>query len=398
MYTSQLVTQLKPSATIAAAAKARELRSQGVDVLEFTLGEPDFTTPAHICEAAKQAMDAGHTHYTAATGIPELKQAVCDAFQRDYGVAWQPSEVSVSNGAKHAIHNVLSAVCEPGDEVIIPTPYWVSYSALVELVGAVPVLVETTEESGFCMQADQFQAAITDRTRLMMLNSPGNPTGAVYPVEVLEALARVAAEKDIIVMSDEIYDKLIYEGHTFRTFASFGDDVKERTIIVNGVSKTWAMTGWRIGWTLAPQNVTAAITRLQSQQTSNPCSISQHAAIAALTGPQGAIGDMLQEFQERREYVLQRLRSMPGLSFAEPGGAFYAFFNVSSHFGRELPGGVTVDNSSDFCTTLLENAHVALVTGDAFGAPGYVRLSFATSMDILKSGLDALEKFISATV
>lgn len=395
MYTSKLVNQLKPSATIAAAAKARELRNQGVDVLEFTLGEPDFTTPSHICEAAKQALDAGHTHYTPATGLPALKQAVCDAFERDYGIAWKPSEVAVANGAKHAIHNVLSAVCEPGDEVIIPTPFWVSYSALVELVGAVPVLVETTEESGFCMTADQFRSAITDKTRLLMLNSPSNPTGAVYSVEGLEALARVAVDKDIIVMSDEIYDKLIYEGHTFRTFASFGDDVKDQTIIVNGVSKSWAMTGWRIGWTLAPENVTAAITRLQSQQTSNPCSISQHAAIAALTGPQDAIGDMLREFQQRREYVLNRLRSMPGLSFADPGGAFYAFFNVSSHFGRELPGGLTVDNSSDFCTALLENAHVALVTGDAFGAPGYVRLSFATSMDVIKSGLDALEKFIS---
>jgi len=395
MHTSNLVNQLKPSATIAAAGKARELRSQGIDVLEFTLGEPDFTTPAHICDAAKQAIDAGHTHYTAATGIPELKKAVCDAFERDYGVSWKPSEVAVSNGAKHAIHNVLAAVCEPGDEVIIPTPFWVSYSALVELVGAVPVLVETTEESGFCMTAEQFRGAITDKTRLLMLNSPGNPTGAVYPVDALEALARAAVEEDVIVMSDEIYDKLIYEGHTFRTFASFGEDVKERTIIVNGVSKAWAMTGWRIGWTLAPENVTGAITRLQSQQTSNPCSISQYAAIAALTGPQEGIGDMLRQFEERREYVLNRLRSMPGLSFADPGGAFYAFFNVSSHFGRELPGGKTVDNSSDFCTALLENAHVALVTGDAFGAPGYVRLSFATSMDIIKSGLNALERFLT---
>ena len=395
MYTSKLVNQLQPSATIAAAGKARELRAKGVDVLEFTLGEPDFTTPAHVCEAAKQAMDAGHTHYTAATGLPALKQAVCDAFERDYGITWQPNEVAISNGAKHAIHNVLAATCEPGDEVIIPTPFWVSYSALVELVGAVPVLVETTEESGFCMTTDQFRNAVTDKTRLLMLNSPSNPTGAVYPVDQLESLARVAVEKDVIVMSDEIYDKLIYEGHTFRTFASFGDDVKDRTIIVNGVSKAWAMTGWRIGWTLAPANVTAAITRLQSQQTSNPCSISQYAAIAALTGPQEAIGEMLSEFHERREYVLNRLRSMPGLTFADPGGAFYAFFNVSSHFGRELPGGATVDNSSDFCTALLETAHVALVTGDAFGAPGYVRLSFATSMDILKAGLDALEQFIS---
>ena len=395
MHTSKLVNQLAPSATIAAAAKARELRSQGVNVREFTLGEPDFTTPAHICEAAKAAMDAGHTHYTPAVGLPALKEAVCAAFERDYGVTYKPTEVTVSNGAKHAIHNVLTACCEPGDEVIIPTPFWVSYSALVELVGAIPVLVETTEESGFCMTADQFRSAITPKTRLLMLNSPSNPTGAVYPVEALEALARVAVEKDVIVMSDEIYDKLIYDGYTFKTFASFGEDVKNNTIIVNGVSKAYAMTGWRIGWTLAPENVSKAITKLQSQQTSNPCSVSQYAAMEALNGPQDCISEMLVQFQQRREYVLGRLRNMPGLTFADPGGAFYAFFNVSSHFGRELPGGSNVDNSSDFCTALLENAHVALVTGDAFGAPGYVRLSFATSMETIEAGLDALEKFLS---
>lgn len=395
MHTSALVNQLAPSATIAAAAKARELRAKGVDVLEFTLGEPDFTTPDHICEAAVAAMKEGHTHYTPATGLPALKEAVCQAFERDYGVSYSPAEVTVSNGAKHAIHNVLTACCEPGDEVIIPTPYWVSYSALVELVGAVPVLVETPEESGFCMTADQFRNAITDKTRLLMLNSPSNPTGAVYPVDALKALAEVAVERDVIVMSDEIYDKLIYDGYNFRTFASFGDEVKERTIIINGVSKAYAMTGWRIGWTLAPENVSKAITKLQSQQTSNPCSISQYAAMAALNGPQECITEMLTHFQQRRDYVLSRLRQVPGVSFADPGGAFYAFFNVSSHFGRNLPGGVSVDNSSDFCTALLENAHVALVTGDAFGAPGYVRLSFATGMDVIEAGLDAIEKFLS---
>lgn len=395
MHTSKLVNQLAPSATIAAAAKARELRSKGVNVLEFTLGEPDFTTPVHICDAAKAAMDAGHTHYTPATGIPALKAAICAAFERDHGVKYTPAEVTISNGAKHAIHNVLAACCEPGDEVIIPTPYWVSYSALVELVGAIPVLVDTTEESGFCMTADQFRNAITDKTRMLMLNSPSNPTGAVYPVDALEALAKVAVEKDITVLSDEIYGKLIYEGYTFRSFASFGDEVKARTIIVDGVSKAYAMTGWRIGWTLAPANVSKAIDTLQSQETSNPCSISQYAAVEALNGDQNCINEMLVHFQERRDYVLGRLRAMPGLTFADPGGAFYAFFNVSSHFGRELPGGVTVDNASDFCTALLEHAHVALVTGDAFGAPGYVRLSFATDMDTITAGLDALEKFLT---
>lgn len=394
MHTSALVNQLKPSETLAAAAKARELRSKGINVLEFTLGEPDFITPEHIRQAAVAAMEAGHTHYTAATGIAELKQAICDAFQRDHGVTWKPSEVTISNGAKHCLHNVLVATCEPGDEVIIPTPYWVSYSALVELVGAIPVLVETTEAEGFFLSPEKLRSAITDRTRLLMLNSPSNPTGGVYPVETLEALAQVAVEHDLIVLSDEIYDKLIYPGHTFRSFASFGEEVRKRTIIVNGVSKAYAMTGWRIGWTLAPENVSGAINRLQSQQTSNPCSISQYAAVAALNGPQQCVNDMLQEFTKRRDYVIGRLKAMPGITMADPGGAFYAFFNVSSHFSRPLMNGVCAANATEFCTHLLEQAHVALVSGDAFGAPGYVRLSFATDMETLKAGLDGIEQFI----
>ncbi len=394
MQTSALVNQLKPSETLAAAAKARELRGKGIDVLDFTLGEPDFITPEHIRQAALDAMEAGHTHYTAATGIQELKQAVCDAFQRDHGVTYKPSEVTVSNGAKHCLHNVLVAVCDPGDEVIIPTPYWVSYAALVELVGAKPVLVETTEAEGFCLTAEKLRAACTSRTRMLMLNSPSNPTGGVYPVAMLEALAKVAVEKDIVVLSDEIYDKLIYPGFTFRSFASFGEEVRKRTIIVNGVSKAFAMTGWRIGWTLAPENVSAAINRLQSQQTSNPCSISQYAALAALTGSQQCVADMCEQFVKRREYVLSRLKAIPGLTMAEPGGAFYAFFNVSSYFGKPLMEGEAVTDATEFCTALLERAYVALVSGDAFGAPGYVRMSFATGMDNLERGLDALEKFL----
>ncbi len=395
MYTSSLVNQLKPSETLAAAAKARELRSRGIDVLEFTVGEPDFITPQHIREAAKAAMDAGHTRYTAATGIQELKQAICDAFRRDHGVSWKPSEVTVSNGAKHCLHNALVACCEPGDEVIIPTPYWVSYSALVELTGAKPVLVETAEKDGFFLSPEQFRKAITPRTRLMMLNSPSNPTGGVYPVETLRGLADVAVEKDITVLSDEIYDKLIYPGHEFRTFASFGEEVRKRTVIVNGVSKAYAMTGWRIGWTLAPENVSAAINKLQSQQTSKPSRVSQYAALAAQNGPQECESEMCREFAKRRDYVVSRLRAIPGLSFAEPGGAFYAFFNVSSYFGKPLGGGAAVLNATDFCTALLERAHVALVSGDAFGAPGYVRLSFAASMELLVRGLDAIEKFLA---
>ncbi|MCA9077235.1 MAG: pyridoxal phosphate-dependent aminotransferase [Planctomycetaceae bacterium] len=395
MHLSAVVQNLKPSATIAAAAKAKELKNKGVKVHEFTLGEPDFITPEHIREAAKQAMDEGHTHYTPSGGTAELKQAVCDAFKRDTGLSYQPSQVIVSNGAKHSIHNVLAALCGPGDEVIIPAPYWVSYSALVEITGATPVIVDTTEESGFCLSAEQFEAAITDKTRLLMLNNPCNPTGAAYTVEGLEALARVAVKRNIPVMSDEIYDKLIYEGSEFRSFATFGDDVAALTIIVNGVSKAYAMTGWRIGWTLAPADVSKAMDNLQSQETSNPSSISQKAAVAALTGPQECVADMLEHFAKRREYVLSRLAEIPNISLATPGGAFYAFFNVSDYFGKPLGSGKTVDNASDFCTALLEDAHVALVTGDAFGAPGYVRLSFATDLDTLKAGFDGLQKFLN---
>ena len=396
MKLSAAVSALQPSATIAAAAKAKQLKSEGVNVFEFTLGEPDFTTPDHICEAAKEAMDAGHTHYTPAAGLPSLKGAICDAYQRDYGLSYEPTQVVVSNGAKHSIHNVLTSLCGPGDEVIIPTPYWVSYSALVELTGATPVLVDTTQDSGFTLQPEQFAQAINDRTRLLMLNNPCNPTGAAYPVSTLEALAQVAVDRNIPVMSDEIYEKLIYEGSEFRSFASFGPEVKDLTIIVSGVSKAYAMTGWRIGWTLAPADLTKAMTTLQSQETSNPCSVSQFAAIAALNGPQECVGEMLDKFKERRTFTLQRLREIPGVSFAEPGGAFYAFFDVSSYFGKPLgTSGVTVDNSSDFCTALLEGAHVALVTGDAFGAPGYVRLSFATDLETIEQGLERLAGFLN---
>ncbi|MEX0716988.1 MAG: pyridoxal phosphate-dependent aminotransferase [Planctomycetaceae bacterium] len=394
MKLSRIVQKLEPSATIAAAAKAKELKASGVRVHDFTLGEPDFITPEHIREAAKKAMDAGHTHYTPSSGVPELRQAVCDAFHRDYGIRFQPKQVVVSNGAKHSLHNVLAALCDPGDEVLIPTPYWVSYAALVELTGATPVLIDTTEESGFCLSAGQLAAAITPRTKMLLLNNPCNPTGAAYPVGTLEALAKICAERDVIVLSDEIYEKLIYEGSAFRTFASFGPEVLARTIIVSGVSKAYAMTGWRIGWTIAPPEVAVGIDKLQSQETSNPCSVSQYAAIAALNGPQECVEEMRQEFARRREYVLGRMKRLPDISYAEPGGAFYAFFNVSRHFGKPLGGGKVVNDASEFCTACLEEAHVALVTGDAFGAPGYVRLSFATSRDVLEAGFDRLEAFL----
>lgn len=396
MHLSEVVKKIPPSETIAAAAKAKALRDSGVNVFEFTLGEPDFNTPQHICDAAVQAMQAGYTKYTPATGIPALKQAICKTYERDYGLTYDPAQVVVSNGAKHSIHNVLTAMCDPGDEVIIPAPYWVSYSALVGLTGATPVIVPTTRESGFCLQPEQFEAHITSRTRLLMLNNPCNPTGAAYPVKTLEALARVAVERNIPVLSDEIYEKLIYQGSEFRSFASFGDNVKDLTIIVSGVSKAYAMTGWRIGWSIAPLDITKGMSNLQSQETSNPCSISQHAAVAALNGPQECVAAMLAEFQKRRDYVMGRLSKMPGVNFAEPGGAFYAFFDISSYYGKPLgPTGVKVTNSAEFCSALLEHAHVATVMGSAFGAEGYVRLSFATDMATIEAGLDRLEAFLN---
>jgi aspartate aminotransferase len=394
---SPALQKLKPSATLAAAAKAKELKAKGVNVLDFTLGEPDFITPANVRDAAIAAMNAGHTHYTPSGGILELKQAVCSAYQRDYGLQFKPAQVLISNGAKHSIHNVLASLCGPGDEVIIPAPYWVSYSALVELAGATPVLVNTTEASGFCMSAEQFVNAITPKTRLLMLNNPSNPTGSTYPVAQLEALARVIVEKNLLVLSDEIYEKLIYSGAEFRCFASFGPAVAARTIIVSGVSKAYAMTGWRIGWTIGPVDLIKAMDNLQSQETSNPCSVSQYAAVEALNGPQESVEAMRVEFEKRRNYVMERMRpwrSKYGITFAEPGGAFYAFFNVSSCFNRPLLGGVIAKDASEFCTVLLEHGHVALVTGDAFGAPGYVRLSFATSLEQIKAGLDAIERFL----
>lgn len=394
MSLSATVTKIKPSATIAAAAKARELKSKGVTVYDFTLGEPDFATPKHICDAAKAAMDAGHTHYTASGGIAELKKAVSDLYARDYGLKVDPAHVIISNGAKHSIHNVLTTLVGPGDEVIIPSPYWVSYSDLVEIAGATPVIVPTTRESGWTLAPEQLEKAITPKSKLLMLNNPCNPTGAAYPVSTLEGLARVAVQKNLLVLSDEIYEKLIYPPAQFRCFATFGEEVQKRTILVSGVSKAYAMTGWRIGWTIGPADVIKGMDKLQSQETSNPCSISQYAAIAALNGPQGSVEEMRQEFEKRRNYVLDRLKKIPNVKLAEPGGAFYAFFDVSSYFGKPLQNGRVVKNATDFCTALLEEAHVALVTGDAFGAEGYVRLSFATGLSTLQTGFDRIETFL----
>lgn len=395
---SKIVQGLEPSATMAMSAKAKELKAQGKTVYDLSLGEPDFNTPAHICEAAAKAAQAGHTKYTLAGGMPELKKVIAEKYNADYGAAcglrYEPSQIVVSNGAKHALHNAFFTTLNPGDEVIIPAPYWVSYAELVKLSGAVPVVVPTEESQNFKMSAEQFERAVTPKTRMLLICSPSNPTGTMYRRDELEAIAEKVLKHNLFVISDEIYDRFVYSGNEFVSFPTLHSGLKERTIIVNGVSKTYAMTGWRIGWTLSPVNVAQKMGELQSQETSNPCSISQHAALAALLGPQACVGSMLAAFEERRAYVSKRIAGIDGLSGADIDGAFYAFVNVKKFLGRKL-GGVLIKNSELFCLELLAQKQVATVMGSAFGCEGFVRLSFATSLDVLKNAFDRIETFVS---
>jgi len=392
---SHIVQSLEPSATLAMAAKAKELSRAGKTVYDFSVGEPDFVTPAHICEAAVAAMKAGHTHYTPAAGIPELRAAVARSYEQRHGLKYAPEQVIVSNGAKHSLHNVFTALCNPGDEVIIPAPYWVSYAELVKLTGAKPVIVETREAEDFKLSPAALRSALTPRTTILMLCSPSNPTGSLYSPEELAALADVVLERNLLVISDEIYERLIYGGRRFASFPTVRPGLQERTIVVNGVSKAYAMTGWRIGWTLSPPNVAKAMGDLQSQETSNPCSVSQYAAVAALDGPQECVEEMLREFAKRREFVAKRIAGIEGLSCPDMGGAFYAFINIRKHLGRNY-GGVRIDNSAQWCLTLLEQQNVATVMGSAFGAEGYVRVSFATDLKTIETGFNRIEAFLKS--
>lgn len=393
MPVSRMAAAVQPSATLAAGAKARQLKADGVHVFDFSLGEPDFPTPEHICQAALKAMRDGHTHYTPASGIAELRGAVARRYQKTYGLACTAEQVVVSSGAKHSIHNALATTVGPGDEVIIPTPYWVSYSDLVQMTGAKYVLVPTTPESDFKMSPAQLKAAITPRSRLVMLNSPSNPTGTVYTRRELEALADVILDAGLGVLSDEIYERLTFGGAEPTCFATLRPELPARTLTISGVSKSYAMTGWRIGWTVGPTHVIKAMGNVQSQETGNPCSVSQYAALAALEGDQECVETMRREFEARRELVCRRLGELPGVRCPTPGGAFYAFFDVSAHFGRTL-GGKKVTDSAGFCQAALESAHVNLVPGAAFGAEGYVRLSFAASREQLNGGLDRLGQLL----
>src|SRR3954469_16705958 len=384
---SKMAAAVQPSATLAAGAKAKQLQAEGVAVFDFSLGEPDFPTPEHICAAAVKAMRDGHTHYTPAAGIAELRSAVARWYQKTYGITYPPEQVVISSGAKHSLHTALAALVGPGDEVIIPTPYWVSYSDIVQMTGASSTLVPTTFESGFKMNPQQLRNAVTPRSKVLMLNSPSNPTGTVYTRAELEALADVVLEHGLAVLSDEIYERLVFGDAQATCFATLRPGLAERTLTISGASKTYAMTGWRIGWTLGPPAVIKAMGNIQSQQTGNPCSISQYAALAALEGEQECVEKMRREFEVRRDLVCKGLAALPGVRCPVPSGAFYAFFDVSAHFGRTL-GGKKVTDSNSFCQAALEQAHVNLVTGAAFGAEGFVRLSFATSREQINGGVD----------
>ncbi len=386
---------IKPSPTLATAAKAKTMKAQGIDVVDFGVGEPDFDTPENVKQAAIKAIQSGFTKYTPAGGTDELKEAVIDKFRNDNGLQYEKTQVLISCGAKHSLYNIAEALFNPGDEVIIPAPYWVSYPDQVLLNDAIPVIVETTEEEGFKLSAQKLGKAITGKTKAVILNSPSNPTGLAYDKKTLEDIAAVAIKHNIYIISDEIYEKLIYDEFTHTSIASLSPEIKNLTIVVNGVSKSHAMTGWRIGYSAGPRDVITAMTNIQSQSTSNPTSISQKAAVEALRGPQNFIGAMNAEFDKRRKYMVARLNDMAGVSCLMPVGAFYAFPRVSSFYGKSAKG-KCIQNSADLAAYFLDDAQVALVSGDAFGADAYIRLSYATSMENIQKGINRIEKALNA--
>ena len=397
MLLSERIRTIKPSPTLAMNAKALSMRAAGIDVISFGVGEPDFDTPKHIREEAIRAIEEGFTRYTAVGGIPELKNAIVEKFKRDNNLSYEPDEVMVSCGGKHVLYNLAQAFLNPGDEVIIPAPYWVSYPPIVILAGASPVIVGTQEADDFKLSPESLEKAITPRTRLLILNSPSNPTGSVYTESELRALIEVILKYNIWVISDEIYEKLIFDDRPFHSVAQLSEEAKSKTFVVNGVSKTYAMTGWRIGYVAGPRQIMAGMTKIQSQSTSNPNSIAQKAAVAALNGPQDSIEAMVEAFVSRREYLLERLNAIKGVHCNVPGGAFYAFPNFSHYFNAETEGRA-IKGSVDLCEYLLTEARVALVPGIAFGDDSFMRFSYATGLETIKEGLDRIESALGKLV
>ncbi len=384
---------ISPSVTLAITAKAKKMKADGIDVISFSAGEPDFKTPEHIRKAAIDVIEKGLTGYTASAGLPQLKEAICGKLREDNNLGYSPENIVVSNGAKHSLFNTLQAICNPGDEVIIAVPYWVSYPAMVQMADAKPVFVETQEENGFKYTIEGLTKAINEKTKAIILNSPNNPTGTLYTEEELKAIAELAVKNNIYVISDEIYEKLTYEGNHV-SIASLGEDIKKLTIVINGMSKAYAMTGWRIGYLAADKEITQIITNIQSHATSNPNTIAQHASIEALRGDQEPIDQMVKAFDERRKYMVERINAIDNLSCRMPKGAFYVMVNISKLIGKTL-GGKSIGSSMDFAEYLLEMAKVAVIPGSGFGTDNYVRLSYATSLENIKEGLTRIENAIA---
>jgi aspartate aminotransferase len=395
MKLAKRMEHIKPSPTLAVDAKAKALKAQGVDVVGFGAGEPDFDTPEHIKDAAVKALRDGFTKYTPAGGTDELKAAVCEKLKKDNRLDYTPAEVLISCGAKHSLYNIFQAMLDAGDEVIIPAPYWVSYPDMVYLAGASPVIITATESNGFKITPQQLSGAITPKTKAFILNSPSNPTGAAYTTQELQALAGIIEKTGITVISDEIYEKIVYDNFASCSIATVAPALRDRVIIVNGVSKTYSMTGWRIGYAAGPAALIKAMTNIQSQSTSNPTSIAQKASLAALNGPQDFIAMMTREFDTRRKYMVDRFNKIPGISCFMPTGAFYTFPNVAKLYGRKA-GSHAVTDSNSFAAYLLESVNVAVVAGGGFGADNNIRLSYATSFENIEKGLDRIEKAVAA--
>ena len=393
MDLSQNALQITPSMTLEITAKAKQLKAQGIDVIDFGVGEPDFDTPDYIKEAAIDAIKNGYTKYTPSSGISELKKAVCDKLLRDNGLKYQPEQIVISNGAKHSIYNALCAILNPGDEVIIPVPYWLSYPEMVRLAYGKPVFVKTKAENDFKITAEELKNAITSKTKALILNTPNNPTGSVYTKEELEELVKIIEEANIFVISDEIYEKLIYEGSHI-SIASLNEKIKELTILVNGMSKAYAMTGWRIGYTASSLEIAKVMSNIQSHTTSNPNSIAQYASVAALSGDETVIKRMAEEFNKRRIYMVERINKIKGLKSNKPQGAFYVMVNIDEYIGKEIKGKI-IRGSIDFANALIEGANVAVVPALPFGMDNYIRISYATSIENIEKGLNRIEEFLN---
>ena len=390
---SRKAQAVKPSSTLEITAKAKELKAKGIDVVGFGAGEPDFNTPQNICDVACNSIQSGFTKYTPVPGIVELKQAVCDKFAKFNHLKYEPNQIVISNGGKHSLTNIFSAILNPGDEVIIPVPFWLSYPEIVKLADGVPVFVEATKEQHFKVTAAQIEEACTDKTKAIILNSPSNPTGMLYSREELQAIADVVVKKDIYVVADEMYEYLTYDGAEHISIGSLNDEIFKRTITCSGVSKSYAMTGWRIGYTGSSVEIAKLMSSVQSHQTSNANSIAQKAALEALTGPQDAMKAMTAEFNKRRKYMYERVVKMPHVATIEPKGAFYVFIDVSEALQKEYKG-EKVATSSNFAKILIEDFKVAVIPCADFGAPEYIRLSYAISMEQIEKGLDRIEEFL----